>query len=661
MTGTTRRQRWGAAATALAAAVPLALAAAPAAHAAAPVTCGTNAATYALDSAGKLYRQDMPTPLTGGTLAPGAVIDSTWTGYGRVLAGPGATFYGIKSTGLYYSHRTSTGTWDVHHRQISTGFASYRNADSRNKITIDNGGHIWALDSGGLRWYKYDATANNFVAGSAKYVASDWSQYDLITAGDDGVLYGRTSDGKLYRSRYDFTSQRWLEQHVQVGSGGWNDTKEMVSFGGDTLLRITNAGSLRYYRYDEDGHTFPVLDKTEGTTNWSTYTDFAASPNQCRLTTSHTPAATPIHTENFTRGSVTQSAAGSLEYAYSDNNGRLVYGRQSDPSDTNSVQWTTVGGDEGFAGQPSLGRKQDGRVTLTAHNLTGSIWTRNQTAKDNPDWGGWIDLAGAMVAHPTTASMPDGTLVEFAADADGKPWYRIEQRPNVDFMGWEPLSGPAFTGAFTTATVRNGIQLFGLDASGAVQTALFNGTSVSAWTSLGGSGLNGSPAVVVNPGYRLRLFVRDADGHIVTKAQSAEGGAYDADWTQVGDQIAAGSPAATLSPTTGSIEIVVRGTDSLIHSTGEAIQGSGTWRDWETPTPTETATDPTVLNYSTANGQIWGYSFRTTTNQVWLFSTSTTGFAARAKTAQGSAAPETGAPVRAPAFTGHALPAAPQE
>lgn len=654
MTGTTRRQRWGAAATALAAAVPLALFAAPAAHASAPITCGTSAATYTLDSAGKLYRQDMPTPLTGGTLKPGAVIDSTWTGYSRVLAGPGATFYGIKSDGLYYSHRvTSENTWDVHHRKISTGFTQFRTGVNRNLITVDNGGHIWTLDSMGLRWYKYDATADDFVSGSAKYVDSNPYQYDLIVAGDNGVVFGRTADGRLYRSRYDFTSQRWLEQHVLVSSADWSDTKEIASFGGDTLTRIKGNGELRYYRYDEDTRNFPVYNLLEGSTNWSTYTDFTASPNQCRLTANHTPLSPSVPLETFTRGSVIQSSTGSLEYAYTDNTGRLVYGRQSDPSDTNSVQWTTIGGNEAFAGQPSLAQKQDGRVTVTAHNVTGSVWTRNQAAKGSADWSGWIDLAGAMAQHATTATMPDGTLVQFAADADGKPWYRVEQRPNVDFMGWMPLAGPAFTGTFTTATVRNGIQLFGLDADGALQTATFTGTSVSAWTSLGGTGLNGSPAVVVSPGYRLRIFARDADGHIVTKAQSTEGGAYGSTWDQVGDQISAGAPAATISPTTGSIEIVVRGTDNLIHNTGEAVQGSGTWRDWQTPTGTEAASDPSVLTYSTSTGQIWGYSFRTGTNQVWLFTTSANGLAARARTDR------TASTVTAPTLTGHLLPAPP--
>ncbi|MCZ9343400.1 hypothetical protein NGM37_37165, partial [Streptomyces sp. TRM76130] len=81
-----------------------------------------------------------------------------------------------------------------------------------------------------------------------------------------------------------------------------------------------------------------------------------------------------------------------VEYAYTDGIGRLVHGRQSDPSDFNSVQWTVVDDQEGFTGRPSLAEHADGRVVLTAHNLNSDIWTRDQAAPAGADWSSWVDL-----------------------------------------------------------------------------------------------------------------------------------------------------------------------------------------------------------------------------------------------------------------------------
>src|SRR5688500_20344717 len=120
MTSDTSRTapRWVAAATAVAASLPLLVALPGTAHAAEAATRRTPGPTSAVDSAGKLLRADMPTPLTGGTLPAAGSIDTGWNVYGRMLAGKSARFYGIKSDGLYLSHRSS-GTWDIHHKTIS--------------------------------------------------------------------------------------------------------------------------------------------------------------------------------------------------------------------------------------------------------------------------------------------------------------------------------------------------------------------------------------------------------------------------------------------------------------------------------------------------------------------------------------------------------------
>ncbi len=638
-------------AAALATALPLtgALPSAPAA-AAVSLTCGTNGATYTLDSAGKLNRADMPNPAVGNALPAGNTIDSTWTGYGVMLAGPGARFYGIKSDGLYYSHRvTATTTWDVHHRKISSDFTQFRAAGRTDDITIDRGGYLWSLSgaTNDLRWYRYDADADKFIEGSGKIVDKGWN-YDALYAGETGVIYGRdATDGRLYRSRYDYTSQRWIERHVLASAADWSDTKFMSSYGGDTLFRVKGGGAVAYYRYDEDTRDFPVYNKQVEASGWAGYVSVSAAPDICRLNVSHTPAATPVPLESYTPNTVMQASDGKLEIAYTDNIGRLVHGR-TDPADINNAQWTVISGQEAFTGTPSLSAHSDGRVVVTAHNTSGSVWQRNQSAVGGADWGNWINLAGAMRQHPVTGKTPSGLMTQFAVDADGKPWYRIQQRANVDFMGWTPLAGTGFSGPFSAVTVRDGIQLFGRKTDGTLATALFKeGGTLSAWTSLGVQAVAGTPSVIVYPGYRVRVFAADASGNVLTTAQSAEGGAYGA-WETVPGITAQGSPSAVISPLTGLTEVVVRGADGYVHGTGETTQGSGEWRAWKQESYETSATDPTAFTYTNPTGPTWAYTFRTADNQTRIY-----------QVQQSSSLSAMRAAADAPTFRGAELPAPP--
>ncbi|MFE4643535.1 tachylectin-related carbohydrate-binding protein [Streptomyces sp. NPDC056730] len=655
-----RTGRWTALATAAVAALPLLGALPGTAHAAVPLTCNTSGPTYAIDTAGKLLRQDMPGPGVGNALPAATTIDTGSSGYGRMLAGPAGAFYGIKADGLYYSHRISaTATWDVHHKKISTGFAEFRTGTRTDDITMDRGGNLWTFQpsSGGLRWWRYDAAADDFVAEGGKIVDMGWDRYDAIYAGDRGVLFGRAaSDGKLYRSRYDYASQRWLERHVLVSAADWSDTKYMSSYGGDTLFRVKGNGEVRYYRYDETLGNFPVYNKLVESSGWAAYTSVSTTPDSCRLDSNHTPPSPALELEQYSRGSAMRSSSGGLEYAYTDSIGRLVHGRQSDPSDFNGVKWAPILETETLTGQPSLAEHADGRVVVTAQNTAGNVWQRNQAAVSSADWGNVINLGGAMAQNVVTGKTPSGLLVQFASDASGKPWYRIQQRADVDFMGWMPLGGSGFAGPFTVVTVRDGIQLFGRDASGVLSTALFKEAgTLSAWTALGAQGVTGTPAVVVYPGFRLRVFATDGNGTVVTTVQSAEGGAYGA-WSTIDGVTAKGSPTAVISPVSGITEILVLGTDGTIHNTGETLQGTGVWRPWQQPSTEEAATEPTAFEYSNASGRTWAYMFRTAAHQTRVY-TLDLGFSRMARSAAQDTA---GSPAAAPVFTGRSLPAPPQ-
>ncbi|QXE38285.1 trypsin-like serine protease [Streptomyces sp. GMY02] len=583
--------------------------------------CASSGALYSVTPEGSLLRRNVTDPANGTAAVPAAsTIDTGWDQYPRVLAGNGATFYGIKADGLYFSHRvSSTGQWDVHHRQISTGFPWYRLPENRNKITIDRGGHIWYVEGGDdLRWQQYISATNSWNPAGNKKIDSGWGRFSHIVATDDGVVYGVDSaTGHLLRSRYDFESQRWLQRHVTVSFADWRDSQGLTSFGGDVIMTVRPNGEVRHYRYQEAVGDFDGLyNRLIGSGSWwAGYTSVTGAPDSCRLRADYTPDSPAIDVAPFSPTSVMQASTGEIEYAFTDNEGRLVSGRQADPADFTDVRWTAGPANEVFTGKPQFGEQPDGKVALTVQNVNSEAWWRRHGASSSV-WDGWTNLAGAMKESPVTAKRPDGVLVQFAVDDDGKPWYRAQQRPNVDFMGWIRLGGDGFAGPLTAVTVRDSIQLFGTDSTGQLRTANFKNGAVGSWTSLGDQKITHTPSVVVYPGYRLGVFARGTNGKIVTLVQAVEGTAYPAAWTQVGALTATGAPSAVIDPTTGYTAVVARSQDGTIHHTREEVQGAfGTWRAWQQASTRPSATDPTAFTYTSTAGSNWAYISRTDSNE----------------------------------------------
>ncbi|WP_149256887.1 hypothetical protein [Actinomadura sp. K4S16] len=354
----------------------------------------------------------------------------------------------------------------------------------------------------------------------------------------------------------------------------------------------------------------------------------------------------PYHPTTVVQAS--PSAVGSLgllELAYSDGIGRLMHG-QADPSALGSIQWTPIHGQEGYYGQPALGEQADGRLNVLAHNLSGDVWSRTQVTKEPAAWGDWIDVHKPMGSTVTSARQDD-TLVAFAVDGSGSLWALPQYGPNDPYQDWIDLgvSGVSTATAPIAVPVADGLRLFFLDAAGAWHTALYARGTVSGCASLSEPGFSGNASVVTYPGSRLRIFVRGTDGHILTKMQDGSG-SFPQTWEQVGDLVAAGSPSAVLSPGSGKTEVVVRGTDDRIHSTGETIQGSGQWRAWVEAQPdydtSVPATDPTAFAYSATNGPTWSFVFRTANQESRFYKPDgeTTALAKTSPTFQGRALPK---------------------
>jgi FG-GAP repeat len=369
-------------------------------------------------------------------------------------------------------------------------------------------------------------------------------------------------------------------------------------------------------------------------------------------------AASVVSPESFTPTAAMQASmvpggsTATLEYAYTDNIGRLLHGHQPDPTNVFSVQWTVISGAEAYAGTPAMAEQADGRLQILAHNVAGTGWAVTQATKEPPAWGPWAAAEGAIKSHIGVARQADGRLVGFGVDAAGVLWALQQTSVNGPYASWMSLGVTGFAGTPVAVAVSGGIRIFALDAAGELRTVLFANGALSGCTGLSDPGLTGTPAVVVYPGSVLRVFVRAADGTILTKKQDGTG-TFPTAWEPLGTFTTPGSPSALISPTTGITEVVARGADGAIYNTGETVQGSGVWRDWAmktVPGDLLAATDPTAFGYTAgANGPTWAFLYRSSDNQTRIY-TLNTPFSVALRSG--------GTP--APTFTGATLPAPPK-
>jgi hypothetical protein len=346
----------------------------------------------------------------------------------------------------------------------------------------------------------------------------------------------------------------------------------------------------------------------------------------------------PVRT--FTRTSALQlsprpgAAVGPIEYAYTDNLGSLISGRQADPTNFFGVQYTVVSSGEAFTGQPALAEQSNQRTQITGQVANGGdLWSRTRAAADATDWPSsvpWVLLGGSLTDAPTVGRLGDGRLVQFGVDSDGRLWQLAQDVPSGAYPGWRSLGDVDLAGPPAVVPVRDGnLQLFATTATGAVRTATyFASGSLSVWTDLGGTVAPGTLAAVVYPGFRLRV-VGLSGTEVVTKAQSSTG-VWATGWETLSGFAPSGAPAAVLSPQDGRTYILARGADGGIYRIVETAQASGTWSSWDRAidAATTVATDPTAFAYSDGTGTKWAFVARDSSQTIIFFVQSTGQFAA---------------------------------
>ncbi|MEU6206245.1 tachylectin-related carbohydrate-binding protein, partial [Micromonospora musae] len=461
--------------------VPFSQASAAAADA---FTCNGPASVFNNNTNGYLYRRDLNNPVTT-SYSWGAAKDigkSGWS-FGRILGGPGGRVYGINSAGMFRYRWTGTGWESVNGStswQISTSFTGYATSAFRDKITVDEAGDFYLVDNTGrLRWYRFDEPSRKWVI-SGKVLDTGWDKYNLVVATSPGVLYARlTADGTLHRYRFDTATERWLIRDKLVGSSGFSSfTKGLFSAGGDSLFGIQSNGNLLQYRYREDTNTWPVQTQQIGS-GWN-YPNVLATTDTCHQGGLTGPAKPSTPTVSNSPLSVLQAppapgaTLGPIEYVYTDNIGRVVHVRQTNPDDFGSVQTTVVSGNDSYTGKPALIADYQNRINIYAHETTSDIRPLVQSGAGSVSWNAWGNLAGGMRSEPSVVRLSDDSLAVFALDTEGVLWARPQDGNAGDLMPWTRLGGSGLTGTPVVNAGLNGTAtVTAIDSTGAVVTATY--------------------------------------------------------------------------------------------------------------------------------------------------------------------------------------------
>jgi hypothetical protein len=581
-------------------AVPLAVSTAAPARAAEGVHCAGSAQVFSVDTDGAIWRYGLTGPEDNAPAWSVRVqIGRGWSGFGRVLAGPGGRIYGINAQGVQ-QYRYSGGAWATP-RRITDSWSSYATAAYRNKITIDESGDFYLVDgTGRLRWSRHNEQTATWTAFN-RVLATGWDRFDLIVAGTAGTLYAREPQGKLFRFRYDPASQRWLEQDRLVGSGWHKFTRGLMSAGGDILFGITAAGDLHHYRFREDNGTWPVGGAKIGS-GWQAFPNVAATTDTCGLTVSHTPVSPPLSLTRTAAVEVKQAGSdfdnpGPLHYAYTDN-GVLATG-SAFAVDPASVDWTSEPASKDYTGKPTVLTDANQTVQTVVQHASTDLELRGPgTARTS--------LGTAMVASPAVVRDTSGVFTAFGVGADGSFWHRRPDATTGHLLPWTRLAGTGLTGELTAVPIGDrSIALVALGPNGTLLTSRYrDGALVSPWATMGGAAFAGAPAVVILPGSRLRVFGRSAAGDIFVQSIGTDG-SFPGTWDRLDDGSLemTGAPSAVLEARSAKIFVFSRAGNTA-YFFEETQSGAATWRPALPASPADAVrSDPTAFKFQDSTDQ----------------------------------------------------------
>ncbi|WP_394136869.1 tachylectin-related carbohydrate-binding protein [Cytobacillus oceanisediminis] len=212
----------------------------------------------------------------GSTLWYGPLkVGNGWDRFTSVFSGGGPAIYGVELNGdlMWYGH---DGYYDGSPRwrgprKVGWGWNNFKSIFSGGEFVV-----YGIQPNGDLIWYRHHAALSggdfNTWSGQIK-VGSGWADFTKVFSGGKGYIYAIREDGVLvrYRHRGYLTGADTWESYsggvqYRVIGPGWNEFLEVIAGQDGVLYAFTRDGRILWYRYTVPDLPigFPARPRLEG-------------------------------------------------------------------------------------------------------------------------------------------------------------------------------------------------------------------------------------------------------------------------------------------------------------------------------------------------------------------------------------------------------------
>jgi len=265
---------------------------------------------------------------------------------------------------------------------------------------------------------------------------------------------------------------------------------------------------------------------------------------------------------------------------------------------------------------PAVTAQNANSFNLFVNGTNGSLWYKYWTGTT---WAAPTSLGGNVTSSPAATSRAPGYLDVFARGSNGALWSENTTNNGTSCNGWYQIGGQLAPGTGPAADARgtNSLDVFVQGTNQVLYYTHWNGATWSAWASLGGA-LTSSPAATSPTSGVIDVFVRGTDGAIWEKT-TTNGGSSWSNWASLGGQIASGAGPAASSWNPSRLDVFVEGTNGAMYQ--KTWTGSS-WSGWQslggvlTSSPAATSPSPGTIDVfvlGSDNG-LWQKSY---SNGAW--------------------------------------------
>jgi hypothetical protein len=222
--------------------------------------------------------------------------------------------------------------------------------------------------------------------------------------------------------------------------------------------------------------------------------------------------------------------------------------------------WGPLGGT--LTSSPAATSPANGVMDVFVRGTDGALWQRT-TTNNGASWSRWSSPGGQLASStgPAACAQSANSVDVFVQGTDNTLWYKHWN--GATWSTWNSLGGTLTSSPAATSPANGVMDVFVRGTDGALwqRTTTNNGASWSNWYPIGGQLAAGTgPAACAQNANRLDVFVQGTDNALWHR--SLQGSTWSA-WNSLGGGQATSSPAAT-SPANGVIDVFARGTDNAL-------------------------------------------------------------------------------------------------